>query len=165
MTYRGTAYGDEFGAGLMWPAPGPDAAPDADARAGAGHGTERLVGTGAGWDWRPGPGRPDNGLVFVPTTVLYDAGPLMRSSGVLGPLVPQPHVVMSPFDAGPLGLVDGARVRVQSERRSLVAELRIRDGLTPGVVLAPERLAWDVPPRALLGDRPWVRVTVEQEEA
>jgi hypothetical protein len=54
---------------------------------------------------------------------------------------------------------------VSSERGSLVAGLRVRDGLTPGVVLAPERLAWDVPPRALLGDRSWVRVTVEQEEA
>jgi anaerobic selenocysteine-containing dehydrogenase len=68
---------------------------------------------------------------------------------------------MSPFDVAPLGLTTGSRVRVTTAGGSVTADLAVQDGLTPGVVLMPESLAWPTPPQVLLDGRPWVPVTVE----
>jgi anaerobic selenocysteine-containing dehydrogenase len=100
------------------------------------------------------------GLTLVPVRRLYDAGTLASASLVLQPLVPAPYVAMSPFDAGPLGLVDGQRVTVSGARGSVTCDLVVQEGLTPGVVLLPESLRWPLPPRQLLDGRPTAPVTV-----
>ncbi|MFN2250436.1 MAG: NADH-quinone oxidoreductase subunit NuoG [Anaerolineae bacterium] len=164
VSYSGTSYVNDFGTGLVWPLGTTESGGSEEGVEAAAVGPP-AVGTGAGLDWRPSAQGPAGGLILVPTTLLLDGGPQMRGAEVLGLLVPPPHVAMSPFDAGPLGLRDGDRVLVVSPGGSLRAELRLRDHLTPGVVLAPEHLAWDgATPRTVLEDRPWCPVTVERAE-
>lgn len=153
VTYDGTAYANEFGEGRTWLL---------EVRERALESLGAAAYSEPGLTWRPDGQRPHDGLLLVPTRVVYDARPEVWSSEVLRPLVPEPHIVMSPFDAGPLGLVDGSLVRVASESATLSARLRVRDGLTPGVVLAPENLAWETPLEVLLGGHPVVAVAVEQ---
>jgi predicted molibdopterin-dependent oxidoreductase YjgC len=144
VSYEGTAYAGLGGSGRQWLARAAD---------------------GIGLDWRPRPPAPapdGDALLLVPTRRLYDAGRLVRPSAILRPLVPPPYVVMSPFDATPRGLADGMRVRVAGPGGTLEGELRVADGLTPGTVLAPERLAWATPVRAVLGGAPHAPVRVER---
>jgi anaerobic selenocysteine-containing dehydrogenase len=103
---------------------------------------------------------------MVPTTTMYDARPTLWSSAILRPLVPGAHIVMSPFDAGSRGLTEGMKARVRAEDgTSMAVTVRVRDGITPGVVLAPERMGGDAQPAELLGGDAWASVTVEAEGA
>ena len=156
VSYEGTSYDSAAGTGIVWPT---------DGRAVA----DRLLPL---LDWRPraeerGEESPQGAvqgrMTLVPVTRLYDAGADMVNSSVLIPLIPAPHVVMSPFDAAARGLSEGARVTVGGLRGSLQAEVRLVDGLTPGVVLAPRSLAWNIPPDALTGDDATADVVVERD--
>ena len=40
-------------------------------------------------------------------------------------------------------------------------KLRLRDGITPGVLLCPVGMGWPEPPEALLGGAPWAPVSFE----
>ncbi len=48
----------------------------------------------------------------------------------------RPTVLVHPGDAAQLGLVDGGKVRLGNQRGEVVLEVRIFDGLQPGVVVA-----------------------------
>ena len=115
--------------------------------------------------WRPPaltkPVVGDAHLLLVPTARLYDAGTIARRSAILNPVVAMPFIEMSAFDARARGLVEGQQVRLSTEHGAVEATLRLRDGVTPGTVLAPESLAWAVPIRALCGGAPTCRVTIE----
>jgi NADH-quinone oxidoreductase subunit G len=140
VSYQGTAYENGHGTGAVWPVPAaPERAPT----------------------WRPRPAQVPEGLTLVPVARLYDFGTLVAASPILHPLIAPPHVLMSPFDAAPRGLADGGQVRVAGGRGAVTAELRVQEGLTPGVLLLPESLAWDTPPRVLLDGHPYGPVTVE----
>lgn len=146
VSYAGTAYENAYGEGAPWP----------------------TRGEPAGLDWRPRPAAPagrdaagGDALLVVPTRALYDLGALGAPSPLLRGLVPPPHVVLSPFDAAARGLADGARVRLATPHGRVDADVRILDGVTPGTILAPERLAWPVPVRALLGGAPAAAATIE----
>lgn len=145
VSYAGTAYASPGDSGRAWPLPG---------------GPPPLPA------WRPrdhaAPLRqPAEGLILVPSARLYDAGALMRPSEILQPLVPRPYVELSPFDAAALGLAEGAPLRLSTEHGSASTSARIREGLTPGTVLAPEGLAWAPPLRSLLGGAPTAPVRLE----
>ncbi len=140
VVYEGTRYTNMHGRGCVWP-------------------LERAGAVGLGW--RPRPAASVEDLILVRTTRLYDAGALVAPSRILHPLTPLPHVVMSPFDAGPRGLREGMPVRVASAHGAIVGELRLGDGLTPGVVLVPEGLAWETPVATVMEGASTVGVTVE----
>ncbi|MEO8082613.1 MAG: NADH-quinone oxidoreductase subunit NuoG, partial [Ardenticatenales bacterium] len=101
----------------------------------------------------------DGDLVLIPTTTLFDAGRLVAASTVLHPLVAAVHVAIGPFDALARGLHEGARVRITGVSGSFDAEVNVRDGLTPGTVLAPESLGAAV--RAAIGGARIGRVRLE----
>ncbi|HEV7846066.1 MAG TPA: molybdopterin-dependent oxidoreductase [Thermoleophilaceae bacterium] len=50
---------------------------------------------------------------------------------------PHPEVVVSPEDAGPRGIADGAQVRVFNDRGSFSCAARVSDDARPGVLVAP----------------------------
>jgi predicted molibdopterin-dependent oxidoreductase YjgC len=144
VSYEGTGYLNHFGNGQPWSLP------------------ETLRPAPA---WAPRSPQPVDGLTLVPVTRLYDHGTLATASLILHPLVHEPHILMSPFDATPRGLLDGGRVRVAGGDGTVEAELRVQEGLTPGVVLAPLSLAWTTPLAVLLGGQPFAAVTVDAVEA
>jgi anaerobic selenocysteine-containing dehydrogenase len=158
VSYGGTAYDTEHDRGRVWPTS--DIEGDA----------ARAYGGGAADDDLPPDGGPSagsdldgaGGLRLVPVDVLYDRGRLIAPSSVLWPFVPDPYVEVGSADAAAAGLADGEQVRVTSAVGSVEAELRVREGLAPGTVRAPESLAWSVPIRALLDGRPWAAVHLER---
>ncbi len=148
VSYAGTAYENPYGDGRPWPA----------------------TGAAAGLDWRPRPiaaatgGRGTSAgdtVLVVPTRTLYDLGALVAPSPLLRGLVAPPHVLLSPFDAAARGLADGARVRLTTPHGAVEAAVRVHDGVTPGTALAPERLGWTLPVRALVGSAPMAAATIE----
>jgi len=145
VSYAGTAYENEYGEGLVWPVP---------------------EGGAAGLDWRPrepaSPAGGDGALRLIPTRALYDAGTMLAPTNLLRPLIPPPHVVLSPFDAAARGIADGALVRLTTAHGSAETVARVRDGVTPGTVLAPEGLAWATPVRVLIGGVVGAEVSLEQ---
>jgi len=50
---------------------------------------------------------------------------------------PRPEIVVHPADAGPRGIVDGARVRAFNARGGFSCEARVSEDARPGVVVAP----------------------------
>jgi anaerobic selenocysteine-containing dehydrogenase len=50
---------------------------------------------------------------------------------------PRPEVVVSPADARPRGIEDGARVRVWNDRGAFTCAARVSDDARPGVLVAP----------------------------
>lgn len=140
VSYEGTRYQNAYGEGLAWDVAAP---------------------SGVLPSWQPRPAEAVDGLILVPVVQLLDMGTLAAPSHILHPLVPPPHVAMSPFDATPRGWGGGQVVRLTTAGGTVTAELVVQDGLTPGVVLIPESLAWESPPAALLDGRAWSSVTVE----
>lgn len=49
----------------------------------------------------------------------------------------EPELMLHPADAGPRGIVSGARVRVHNDRGAFSARARVEDGIRPGTVWAP----------------------------
>jgi NADH-quinone oxidoreductase subunit G len=150
VSYQGTAYVADLGEGRVWPAAG-----DLDSAAGwrprAAAAAKAVATNGAA------PAR----LRLVPVPTLYDGGARIKAATILHPLVRLPYVQLSPFDGTALGLAAGGRVRLSAPAGAVTAEVEIRDGLTPGTILAPEGLAWERPLASLLDGAPTVMVAVE----
>ncbi len=161
VSYEGTRYHNVYGEGRAWDVPHSPRAAVADADNGAAPAGDIGAAPYEVPAWRPRPPAAVEGLILAPVVRLYDLGTLCAPSQIARPLVPPPQVVMSPFDATPRGLAAGSQVRVAAPGGSVTAELAVQDGLTPGVVLMAQSLAWPTPPQALLDGRPWARVTVE----
>ncbi len=150
VSYQGTAYVADLGEGCVWPAAGDlDSAAGWRPRAAA---AKAVATSGAA------PAR----LRLVPVPTLYDGGTRIKAATILHPLVRLPYVQLSPFDSTALGLAAGSRVRLSAPAGAVTAEVEIRDGLTPGMVLAPEGLAWERPLASLLDGAPTVMVAVER---
>ncbi len=155
VSYEGTRYDLRASEGVVW---GTDSSSAEERLLPLLAWRPRTVSVDAGSAEGPVPGR----MSLVPVTRLYDAGAATSRSPVLKPLIPRPYVEMSPFDAAARGLPEGTRVTVRGLRGFLNAEVRLVDGLTPGVVLAPRSLAWDLPPDALTEDGATADVIVER---
>ncbi|MFI0606493.1 MAG: NADH-quinone oxidoreductase subunit NuoG [Anaerolineae bacterium] len=151
VSYQGTAYVADLGEGRVWPAANDlDSASRWRPRAVA---ASNVAATNAA-----APAR----LRLQPVPTLYDGGARIRAASILHPLVRLPYVQLSPFDSTALGLAAGSRVRLSAPAGAVTAEVEIRDGLTPGMVLAPEGLAWERPLASLLDGAPTVMVAVER---
>ncbi|MCB9176497.1 MAG: NADH-quinone oxidoreductase subunit NuoG [Caldilineae bacterium] len=147
VSYEGTAYRAGAGAGRCW--------------------AVREASADSALAWRPAgseaaPSLAEGQLLLVTTRRLYDAGRMLSASLVMQPLIPLPLVEIGVFDAAARGLGQGDRVRVTGPAGSVVARLEIVDGLTPGLLQAPEGLAWSLPVRALTRGRPMAGVTLER---
>jgi len=77
---------------------------------------------------------------LVVNRVLYDAGTAIAHSDSSAGLAPDATVLMSPADAGPVGIVTGARVTVSSAHGSLSAPVVVDAGVPKGSVVVRHAL-------------------------
>ncbi len=130
LYYGGTAYTNKQGLGVQTPTA-----------------AERGEAVAAGKAAAPAPAEGE-GLLLVPTSVLYDRGTTLRPSTVLHSHLPQPYVELNSADAARLGIQDGDTVQVALNGTQATVTARV-DGRAPeGVALMPESLGAATPPAA-----------------
>ena len=113
-----------------------DADPDADADAGADE-PEAAPPAPALLAFVPGPAiepppLDSYSLRLVATRKLYDQGTLLAEAPALADLAPGSIVTVNTYDFDRLGVAAGDRVRMQTSRASLTAEIAADDGVPRG---------------------------------
>ena len=83
---------------------------------------------------------PENALLAVPTTLLYDRGQTFLPSELLHQRIPQPYIALHPSTAGSLGVLNGASVQVRLNGTSTLVTSRLDGTLPEGVVLVPRSM-------------------------
>jgi NADH-quinone oxidoreductase subunit G len=85
-----------------------------------------------------------DGLVAVPTTLLYDRGTTFYRSYVMHPRIPMPYVEINSADAATLGIADGETIVLSVNGTESQVQARV-DGRAPaGAVLVPQSLGGPV---------------------
>jgi NADH-quinone oxidoreductase chain G len=100
-------------------------------------------------------------LALATGRLLYDRGTVLRRSERIQTQVPAAYVMIHPTDADGLELADGDDVSVTSAQGQFQAEVKISDGIAPGVAFVPLNLS-DTSVSALFADHralPCVRIT------
>ncbi len=142
LYYGGTAYQNNAGLGVQYPSA-------------ADRGESVAVAAVAFVAHRA------EGLVAVPTTVLYDRGATFIRSYVMHPRIPKPYIVVNPADAAALSIADGETIVLSVNGKELSAAARV-DGHAPaGALLAPQSLGGP----ALIGLTPAAVHKLENVEA
>ena len=120
--YGGTAYQNKGGTGLQWPV----GAEDAETRLSV----------------RPAEAKTSDfdGIVVIPTTVLYDRGAMFRHSEVMEQRIPEAHIQVNPADV-PEGIVNGDFVALTANGSTFVRQLFSNNDVPEGVVLMPRNLS------------------------
>jgi NADH-quinone oxidoreductase subunit G len=84
------------------------------------------------------------GLVAVPTTLLYDRGTTFYRSYVMHPRIPMPYVEINSSDAAQLGITDGETITLSINGTDAQVTARV-DGRAPaGAMLVPQSLGGPV---------------------
>jgi NADH-quinone oxidoreductase subunit G len=83
---------------------------------------------------------PDNALLAMPVTVLYDRGQTVMPSRLLHQRIPQPYILLSPDSAGSLGIGNGVPVQVRLNSTSTLATAWLDGSVPDGVALVPRSL-------------------------
>ena len=83
---------------------------------------------------------PENTMLAVPVTVLYDRGQTIMPSRLLHQRIPQPYILLNPASAGSLGISNGAAVQVRLNGTSTLATARLDGSLPDGVALVPRSM-------------------------
>lgn len=86
-----------------------------------------------------------NGLMLIPTTLLYDRGATFLPSLLMHPRVPPPHVVLNPADAARLGIADGDAVALSFDGANVVVTARVSERAPEGAALMPRDLGVPTP--------------------
>jgi NADH-quinone oxidoreductase subunit G len=101
---------------------------------------ERGEPVSLAWPQLPNLEIPENALLAVPVTLLYDQAQTVSASKLLHQRIPQPYVSLFPADAYRLGISNGAKVQVILNDTSTLAIARFDETLPAGVVLVPRSL-------------------------
>ncbi len=101
---------------------------------------ERGESVPVSWPQLFTPQAPENALLAVPVTVLYDRGQTVMPSTLLHQRIPQPYVLLNPASAGELGIANGAAVQVSLNGTSTLASARLDSSVPQGVALVPRSL-------------------------
>jgi NADH-quinone oxidoreductase subunit G len=147
VDYEGTVYPNRWREGKAWPSL-PER-PD----------VSRVSAWPGGQVESPPPSAPAT-MAAMPVTRLYDRGRLIACSHLIDPLVPEPYVEISTYDSLPLGLEDGDMAEVRSQHGSLCARVRIREGLTPRLVLIPLGLGGTSAEASLFDSAAYIEVVI-----
>jgi NADH-quinone oxidoreductase subunit G len=83
---------------------------------------------------------PEDVLLGVPITILYDHGRLIDHSQVLHRRIPPAYITVHPDVAQRLEILDGASIRFEVNETLVKAILHIDDRIPPGVALVPRSL-------------------------
>jgi NADH-quinone oxidoreductase subunit G len=120
LFYGGTTYENNQGLGVQLPA---------------------AVSSGAsvslGWVQPPEISIPEEGLLAVPVTRLYDRGQTLLPSKLLQQRIGDPFVALNPVQAERLGIADGAPVQVSLRGVNYLVDARLDEGIPVSAVLVP----------------------------
>jgi NADH-quinone oxidoreductase subunit G len=89
------------------------------------------------------------GLMLVPTTVLYDKGTVFAEAALMHPRVPAAHAELHAADAARLGIAEGDRVTLTASGQTWTTQAHVNGRAPEGAVLLPESLGVKVPARAV----------------
>ena len=101
---------------------------------------QRGVSPALGWIHPGELEEPQDGLIAVPVTRLYDRGSLLLYSKVLQPRLPSPYFEINPDDAEKLQIQDGQPVQVVLGDVTSVMTAHLLESVPRGVVLVPRSL-------------------------
>lgn len=93
-----------------------------------------------GWLTPPAFHMPDDGLLAVPITRLYDRGGTVMPSRLLHPRIPQPYIAINPVDANRLNVSDGATVEIGWGNQTSLVAVRLDDRVPESIVLVPRSM-------------------------
>ena len=94
-------------------------------------------GVALGWAQPPEWSFPEDSLLAVPVTRLFDKGQTLAPSILLQQRIPDPFVVMNPAIAGQLQVAEGATVEVTLNGVSALAAARLSEEIPGRMVLVP----------------------------
>ncbi|HMI60689.1 MAG TPA: NADH-quinone oxidoreductase subunit NuoG [Puia sp.] len=75
--------------------------------------------------------------LLLPQHHVFGSEELSSTARAIGELAPEPVITLSPRDAQQLGVVDGAPIWLRTDQEEVSLPLKIQQGLSAGVVLAP----------------------------
>jgi anaerobic selenocysteine-containing dehydrogenase len=83
---------------------------------------------------------PENGLLVVPVTRLYDRGQTVVPSKLIHQRIPQPYVALHPGEAARLNLDQGDMAELILNGTASFVLVHLDEGLPTGVALVPRSL-------------------------
>ncbi len=93
-----------------------------------------------GWNIPPETHLPEDGLLAVPITRLYDRGQTVLPSKLLHQRIPQPYVAMHPDDAGRLDILDGATIELSWGGTTSFVTIRLDETVPASILLVPRSM-------------------------
>jgi len=123
LYYGGTGYENKQGLGFQLPSA-----------------AQRGVSVPLTWPQLVSVSVPENGLLAVPVTRLYDRGQTVMPSKLLQQRIPQPFVALHPAEADRLKLAQGDMAELSLNGSSTFVLLRLDENLPAGVALVPRSL-------------------------
>ena len=93
-----------------------------------------------GWSEPPVVDIPEDMLLAVPVTRLYDRGITVMPSILLHKRIPQPYLALNPLDASRLGAEEAATVEIILPNSTVLSTVKLDETVPPGVVLVPRSL-------------------------
>jgi NADH-quinone oxidoreductase subunit G len=92
------------------------------------------------WPELPETDRPEDVLLAVPITLLYDRGQTINHSLLLRQHLPSAYIALNPADAQGLNFAEGAQVQIPLDGASYSARLQTDEHVPPGIALVPRSL-------------------------
>jgi NADH-quinone oxidoreductase subunit G len=93
-----------------------------------------------GWHAPPSVQVPEDALLAVPITRLYDRGQTVMPSRLLHQRIPQPYVAMNPADAGRLDILDSATIELSWGNSTAFVSVRLDEIVPANVLLVPRSM-------------------------
>jgi NADH-quinone oxidoreductase subunit G len=92
------------------------------------------------WPALPEAQKPDEALLAVPITTLYDLGQMIQRSKLLRQRIPRANIIINPSDAQRLNLTDESMVNFSLNGSMVEAELHLSEAAPAGVALVPRSM-------------------------
>ncbi len=132
---HGGSYSKLENFGLQWPCPSPDHPGTPYLHKGS---FTRGLGKFSPVGYKPPAGLPSHDYPFILTTrrslYHFHTGTMTRKIAGLNIIEPEGVVEISPKDASQLGIAQGDKVKVSSQRGEITAKAKVTNVLSPGVV-------------------------------
>jgi len=85
--------------------------------------------------------KPQNGVLdLVRSRLLFDGGTRIAQSEIVRPLIPEPHALLNPRDAGRLGVTAGEVADLPVPGRTISLPVLLDADVPEGIVVVPENL-------------------------
>jgi NADH-quinone oxidoreductase subunit G len=82
----------------------------------------------------------DGELLAVPVSILYDRGQTVLPTNLLQQRIPEPYVLIHPGTTAPLGINEGAQIRLDIAGREFIVVAHLDETIPSAVVLVPRSM-------------------------